>query len=387
MSSTTLILLLWACSASDLEPGPAIIDTWTRAEAIGEQGTSLWEPETLYFDWTQTVWAFGVHRMHAASGNTSWRDYYQAWMDAALPDFSGADPESFHSSDSMSPTVLAATLMGEVPSLDYSAITDAADAYLAEAPRLANGAIAHWGYDNPYEFETDQVWIDSQFMFGVYLARMYAQSGQQAYLDEYLAQYQAFSDLCRDPQTQLYHHAWDESQGVNIPAGQVYWARGNAWVLVSAAELLNEVEAGSQAYNAVQPLFQQQAEATLALQEEDDGLWHTVLNQPQGDDPDNYTETSASALIAYAFLRGLEAGALVGDEWVRSVQDAAAGVMERIEQESDGHWSLEGTSFGTNPGETYEDYVGVEQVDDLMLGYGAALMLLAEAHGVERVEN
>ena len=375
-------LLLMAGCGPDLNPIDLQLDSLPTAQALGEQGVASYSCGSLMFDWTQSVWAFGIHRLYAATGDAQWQDCYRSWMDDASVDFEGDEPLSFHSSDSLSPSTLAATLMLEDGSSDYQAITDAADRYLAEASRLANGAIAHWGMDNPYGFETDQVWIDSLFMFGAYLVRMYAHTGDDAYLDLYLDQYLAFADLCRDPAAQLYRHAWDDSEQINIPAGEVYWARGNAWVLVSAAELLNTVEPGSDAWQSIQPLYLAQAEAFLALQDPEDGLWHTVLNAPMGDDPDNYTETSASALIGYGLARGLEAGALDGQEWNDAVVRAAVGTMHRLDERSDGKLIIEGTSFGTNPMETYEDYVGIQQVDDMMLGYGPAIMLLTEAHGM-----
>ena len=338
--------------------------------------------DSLMFDWTQAVWAYGIHRLYTATGDARWQDCYRAWMDGALADFEGDEPEAFHSSDSMSPSTLAVALTIEDPTLDYSAITAAADSYLEGAPRLDNGAIAHWGHDNPHEFETDQVWIDSMFMFGAYLVRMVELTGDNTYLDTYLEQYLAFAELCRDPDDHLYRHAWDDSGQSNIPAGDVYWARGNSWVLVSAAELLNVVEPGSQAWETVQPLWVQQAQAFLASQEEDDGLWHTVVNEPMGDDPDNYTETSGSALIAYGLVRGLAAGAIEGDEWNAAVHAAAVGLLDRLDYRNDGKLEVEGTSFGTNPGEDYDYYVGIEQVDDMMLGYGPIIMLFSEAHGL-----
>jgi unsaturated rhamnogalacturonyl hydrolase len=379
---TLLPLLFLAGCGPDLQPDERILETLPMAEALAEQGLASYSCGNLMFDWTQTVWAYGIHRLYAATGDSRWQGCYRDWMDNALPDFEGEEPARFHSSDSMSPALMAATLMMEDPGSDYRAITDAADLYLSGAPRLSNGAIAHWGHDNPYGFETDQVWIDSMFMFGVYLQRMSAVTDDMAYLDLYADQYEAFAELCRDPAADLYRHAWDDSEQRNIPAGEVYWARGNAWVLVSAAELLNLLADDGGPSETFEGYYRAQAEAFLATQDPEDGLWHTVVNTPEGDDPDNYTETSASALIAYGLLRGAEAGAIDQDAAAGAASAAVAGILDRIEERADGKLSIEGTSFGTNPMEGYEDYVGIEQVDDMMLGYGPAIMLLAEAHGL-----
>jgi len=53
-------------------------------------------------------------------------------------------------------------------------------------------------------------------------------------------------------------------------------------------------------------------------------------------------------------------------------------VIDQIEDD-DGP-VVTGTSFGTNPS-TYEEYLSVVQIDDLILGVGAAVMLLSEVHG------
>jgi len=95
------------------------------------------------------------------------------------------------------------------------------------------------------------------------------------------------------------------------------------------------------------------------------------LNRPE--DPANYTETSGSALIAYAFHVGVEAGAL-GPEY----QDAAYATVDGIVSDRiSSDRVVEGTSFGTNPGD-YDYYVGVAQLDDIILGVGSVVMLLAE---------
>jgi unsaturated rhamnogalacturonyl hydrolase len=352
------------------------LDTLPLARQVVDQGAALYDPTITLLDWIPTVWAWGVHRTYAATGDAEVQGWYRAWMDDAMADF---DATHFVSSDSTSPALMAATLMWEDDSTDYAPITEAADAYLAAAPRTENGALVHWGPDNPWGFPSDQVWVDTQFMIGLFWLRQYQRTGDVAYLNEFVDQYERFSELLRDEQDQLYRHAWDDAGGVNIPSDATYWARGNAWALVSGAELLQAVGEGDPAWDRVAPLYAAHMAATLPLQA-DDGLWHTVLNR--GDDSANYTETSASALIGYALVVGISAGAPIDEAAARAaIGRAAAGIQDRIEEDGDGVLHLEGTSMGTNPS-TYEAYLAVPQLDDLMLGWGAVAMFLAEADGV-----
>ena len=234
-------VFLLACTAPDDTALPRE-ETLTLASEIAERGKQTWPAEDLPFDWMQTVWGFGLHRLEARSGGQ--HATYAAWMEHHVGRFEGDEPAEFVSSDSMSPSILASIAMVEDPELELTPITDAAHAYLAIAPRTSAGAIEHWGDGSPFG-ELGQVWIDSQFMFGVFLLSEHRRTGDEAYLDLWEEQYALFSAHCRDPADQLYRHAWDDVEGANIPREAVYWNRGNSWVLVSAAEFLRLDRSGN----------------------------------------------------------------------------------------------------------------------------------------------
>ena len=73
------------------------------ATTLAEEGAARVPPDGLAFDWMQTVWAYGIFRLHQNTGDAQWRDYNQEWMALSVDSFTGTDPWSFHSSDSMSP--------------------------------------------------------------------------------------------------------------------------------------------------------------------------------------------------------------------------------------------------------------------------------------------
>ena len=279
----------------------------------------------------------------------------------------------------MSPALLASIVLREDPDAGLEPILEAAEAYLASVPRTDEGAIVHWGEDTAF-VDDDEVWIDSQFMVGMYLLSEHDRTGDRAYLDRFVEQYMLFSELCRDPAADLYRHAYDDGTDTNIPAEETFWARGNSWVLIAGAEALARLPSDDPAFEVVAPLFESHAASVLATQA-DDGLWHTVMNQPRGEDPANYTETSAAALFGYALVRGT-ASVLDPDEVREPLAALVAGLEERVVERDEALHVL-GTSFGTNPGD-YDYYVGIPQLDDQLLGYGSLVMFLAEVDGVPR---
>lgn len=359
-----MLSLLLACA-----PAPTL-DTLPLAEQLAAQGQSIWPPETLAFDWMQTVWGYGLLRLDAIEGTNTYTPALSAWMDSELDDFTADPPRDFNSSDSTSPAGIAAALLAKDATLPYQPIVAAAERYLLNPPTTSSGAIVHWGPGSPFG-DTTQVWIDSHFMLGLFLFSQHDR-GLGGSLDIFVTQYNLWSELCRDAETDLYYHAYDDLTGENIPSDPVFWARGNAWVLVAAVEA---IERGA----PLEAPFAAQAAAILALQD-DDGLWRTVLNSPMGEDPDNYTETSGSALIVAALARGTRLGVLDPTQTEPAIARATAALDARIERGEDG-LIIEGTSFGTNPGD-YDYYVSVTQLDDIILGWGATIAALAEVHGM-----
>ena len=367
------LLLLSACAPTDA-PTPEVptFDTLAEAELLADQAWDRWDPSTLSFDWSQSVLAWGMQRAHAASGHARHQDYYRTWLDVALVErFDDPAAQPFRSSDSLSPTILASLATAEGAG-DYTAMTTAAEAYLAQARRTDGGeAIVHWGVEHPFGGPR-QVWIDSMFMIGMYLLAEADRTGEPSYRQRWQTQADGTRLHCMT-EDDLYLHAWDDDEGVNIPDEPVYWARGNSWVLVSAAELARR--------GGDWEGFEAHASALAALQAPS-GLWRTVLNGP-ADDGLNYEETSASALIAYGLGLGIEAGALDRATYGPALSAAVDGVLDRITEEEDGHHTLEGTSLGTNPGD-YAYYVNIGTLPDQLVGVGAAIALLSEVHGMER---
>jgi unsaturated rhamnogalacturonyl hydrolase len=371
-----LPLLLLACTPrNEGEPQPGDpVQTLDLARALHDEVASRWDPEALALGWIETVLAFGNLRLHAATGDPAHLAHPRAWVADHLA--VAADRE-IRGSDALSPSSIASMVAAADPEFDPTPYVTAADAYLAEVPRVAEGGgVVHW--HGSALFEDDQVWVDSQFMVGMYWLAEHDRTGDAAPLAAAAAEYVAVSSLCRDAESALYRHAYDLSEDANIPPEPVFWARGNSWSLVFGAEVLARLPDGDPLRAEVAQLVAAHAEALLEAQD-DDGLWRTVLTG-HDDDPANYTETSGSALIGFGLLRA--APVLEAVEVDGALRAAVDGILARVVVDADGAHHVVGTSFGTNPGD-YAYYVSVPQIDDQALGYGAVLAFLAEVDGWE----
>ncbi|HTX24038.1 MAG TPA: glycoside hydrolase family 88 protein [Steroidobacteraceae bacterium] len=154
---------------------------------------------------------------------------------------------------------------------------------------------------------------DSLFMGTVILAQAGALTGERKYFDM-AARHVAFMrnlDLRGDG---LYRHH---------PGTDVAWGRGNGFPAIGLALTLSDFPHDQPDYRWVLEAYQAHMAKLLAFQDAD-GMWRNVV-----DYRGSYSEFSATAMIAFAMLRGIEQGWLARDPYRRAVERAWRAVLAR----------------------------------------------------------
>lgn len=106
--------------------------------------------------------------------------------------------------------------------------------------------------------------------------------------------------------------------------------------------------------------------ATLRQTQDESGLWHTLI-----DDPDSYLEASATAGFAYGLLKGVRKRYLPAD-YAPVAERAIRGVVDNIGPDGE----LLNTSFGTAMGDDLDYY---RQIKLTSMPYGQAMAMFALA--------
>ncbi|MDR7124641.1 glycoside hydrolase family 88 protein [Pseudotabrizicola sp. 4114] len=244
-----------------------------------------------------------------------------------------------------------------------------------------------------------QVWLDGLYM-GLPFQIEYAQAAQAPELErDALAQLRSALDLTLRGDG-LYAHGYDAArvqEWADAGSGQSasVWARALGWqamALVDCAALV-----GPDAFDRAGLMAPTQAllSRLIGLQAADGG-WLQVINMP--DLPGNYTESSATAMFAYAFgaaqaqgmaVQGLGAardramGFLRGHLWAAGDQVQLTGIC---------HVAGLGGFSGTYRDGSPEYYLTEKLVSDdakgtgpLMMAYAVALSGVAKAQADDRV--
>jgi unsaturated rhamnogalacturonyl hydrolase len=343
-------------------PDPAS-DEVALATAIALRYIDSHPFEDEIWDWKSGVLMHGLSELYLVTGEQRLHDYYQSWLDYRID-----QGYQIVWSDSCPPAITAVALLSEAPNDDYQRVVDDTLEYLdLIAPRTEEGGISHNGILG----NRPSVWLDSLFMFGMVLNR-WGELADPDRLDMESEQIQIFADVLQDDNGFMRHAqdwpGYDES---------VYWARGNSWVVASLADYLRIRVERDQSDPEVEQIFREHVQAIIGSQDEQTGRWLTVMSHP--DEPDNYLETSATALFSYGIARAYRYD-ILGDAERKVALKAIEGVKEMIVDGGDGP-VVTGVSTATDPW-SLQEYLDVAVEDDVNYGVGVAILALIETSGL-----
>lgn len=142
----------------------------------------------------------------------------------------------------------------------------------------------------------EQAWADTLFMAAFFLLRVGVKLNDKDIIEDALNQYYWHIKYLQNQETGFYYHGYNNITGDHMSG--FYWGRANAWAaytMSQVGEVLPQCYLYPKFLDVAGSLNEQLA--ALKLVQTEDGLWRTIL-----DDPDSYEEVSASAGIAAAML-------------------------------------------------------------------------------------
>ena len=110
-------------------------------------------------------------------------------------------------------------------------------------------------------------------------------------------------------------------------------------VMATIETLKNEPSPDSEGSRRLRKLLEKQLAGIVPLQDEETGLWHTVL-----DEPDTYLEGSASSMFLYGMAEAANLK-LFDVPWADCMAEAWRGIAETVEENG----RVSGVSAGTGP--------------------------------------
>lgn len=326
------------------------------------------------YEWGVTY--SGMLEASAATGDPKYADYTKKRVDfilSALPAFTKLyqqyprnsnpfkQPIAPHALDDAG--AVAAAMIKTLRNGGNASIRPLVDHYInyisTKEFRLPDGTLAR---NRP---QKNTLWLDDLYMSIPALAQMGKLTGDKKYYDDAVAQVKLFSDRMFNKDLNLYMHGWVEEMDAHP---EFRWARANGWALMAMAELLDVLPEAHPGRKGVLQQFRAHAKG-LAHFQTGQGFWHQLL-----DKNDSYLETSATAIYAYCFARGINKGWLNAKAYAPAALLAWNAVATKVNDKGQVEGTCVGTGMAFDPAFYYYRPVNVYAAH----GYGPVLLAGAE---------
>ena len=218
--------------------------------------------------------------------------------------------------------------------------------------------------DGTFHRETD-MWADDLFMSCPFIIRLGRLKGDDCYYREVVRQILGFKKKLWMPNERIFSHIYflNTQKPNNIP-----WGRGNGWVYVTLTDILEKLPESFEGREEIMALYREFTESIVSLQD-NDGLWHQVLNRP-----DSYSETSCTAMFMLGLSRGIK------NKWI--CENYKANVLKAYEGLISQKITFDGNvldvCMGSSNSENVDYYLKLGTVDNDDHGTGVILSAISK---------
>lgn len=235
----------------------------------------------------------------------------------------------------------------------------------------------------------NQVWLDGLYMAQVFYTRYETEiNGGKGYGD-IVKQFQAVYDNMYDKEKKLYYHGWDWSKQAfwadkKTGLSKSFWLRSVGWYTVGLVDAISYFSDGAIGEKAqLIEIFRNTIEG---LEQYIDPVGHMFYQVPdQMGREGNYLETSGSAMISYAMMKGARLG-YVDKRFAALGKEVFDGICAKYLTSTDGKLNLGGICLvaGLGPENnprrngTFEYYISEPVVENDAKGTGPFVMAYTE---------
>ncbi len=189
----------------------------------------------------------------------------------------------------------------------YKKAMDLIRSQIDEMPRTKSGNFWH------KKIYPNQVWLDGLYMAQPFYMEYETKFNRMSGCMDSISQFENVEKFMKDPKTGLYYHGYDESREMYwadsvTGCSPNFWIRALGWFCASLVDTASVMhESLYYEYRYLQKMLKDLVDALIPFQDES-GMFYQIIDKPEAEG--NYLETSGTALIAYAILRGVRLGYL-----------------------------------------------------------------------------
>lgn len=207
-----------------------------------------------------------------------------------------------------------------------------------------------------------EVWVDGVFMGQMFLTSYGKYIGDSDWcFDEAARQLTGISSKLKKEDSGLLFHGWDEDRNAgwaNVQTGlsPEVWSEGLGWYALILVETLEIFPQDYPRRTELEQVCQSLMYGLRKVQDRRTGLWFQVVDK--GDRPDNWHDTSGSAMFLYAIKKAMELGLIPKRRFEMIVKKAYQGMLAKtVISQADGLIDVIDACDGLCVQSSYEAYI------------------------------
>lgn len=265
----------------------------------------------------------------------------------------------------------------------YGKAVDHLMSQLLSQPRTREGNFWH------KKIYPNQVWLDGLYMAQPFYMRYGMEHEKEEYCLDSFRQFQTVKERMKDTDTGLYYHGYDASGTAfwadkKTGCSRSFWLRSIGWLAMACVDTLELVSRGWETEKKrLNRMFRDLMDAVIRFQEKESGMWYQVMDQ--GGREGNYLETSGSAMLSYALMKGARLGYLPAS-YRHFGKKAFEGICNYKLSRKNGSMNLEGICLvaglggaGVRRDGTYGYYISEPVVENEGKGIGPFILAYVES--------
>ena len=374
-----------------------IIDSYIDKLMTSKPNMPLWNIESIK-QGKEPAWNYidgcmmtSLVEMYKTTKNKKYLDFVEKFVDYYIDDdgnIKGYDIEKY-STDDISESRILFDLYEITKNPKYDKAIEKVFNQIKTHPRTKEGNFWH------KKIYPNQVWLDGLYMAQPFYTRYMTLRGSKDYHD-IINQFTNVRKIMFDEKMKLYYHGYDSERKMfwadkKTGLSKNFWLRSIGWFTVALADVLDYMdEQMYDEYHTIKALLKETIDGILQYQDKESKMFYQVPNFPGREG--NYLETSGSAMIAYAILKGTRLNALperyreIGLGIFNGICDRYLSVNEDGDLNLGGICLVAGLGPEKNPRRdgTYEYYISEPIVENDAKGVGPLIMAYTEVIKLEK---
>ncbi len=323
-----------------------------------------------------------LYAIYLQTGNKKYLDFVDGFVDYYVFEdgsIRGYELETYNV-DNINEGRVLFDLYRETGKPKYKKAIELLYSQIKSQPRTASGNFWH------NKIYPEQVWLDGLYMAQVFYTRYEAEFNGGANFGDIVGQFRSVYENMYDKQKRLYYHGWDSSKASfwcdKNGLSKSFWLRSVGWYTVGLIDAIGYMTDAVQRNELISIFSETVGGLEQYVDSDKHMLWQVI---DQGGREGNYLETSGSAMIAYAMMKGARLG--VVDKRFAAVGKAVFdGICKEYLTCTDGKLNLGGICLmaGLGPESnrrrdgTYEYYISEPVVENDAKGTGPFVMAYTE---------